>query len=199
MPNDSLLIAIAADLATAVGWLDSEPDYEHEVVARLHFRVFAVELGFPTYRNPAPPYKKRFDVWRKAFRELMDIADAAMELTGSRAAAVLADVAIAMKQSHIAYRIPTNATGRIPISASLRRFIQQRDRETCRYCGRAGTAGKDPDGNSWHIDHIYPFSRGGTEDEDNLALSCRACNLSKGDRTGVYPSDFVVWPIREAG
>ena len=33
------------------------------------------------------------------------------------------------------------------------------------------------------IDHVIPKSRGGTDEETNLVLSCRNCNLEKADRT----------------
>ena len=33
------------------------------------------------------------------------------------------------------------------------------------------------------IDHIIPRARGGSDAEDNLWLSCRACNLFKGQQT----------------
>src|SRR5579859_8005251 len=33
------------------------------------------------------------------------------------------------------------------------------------------------------IDHIYPRSRGGTEDAENFQLLCKSCNSSKNDRT----------------
>lgn len=33
------------------------------------------------------------------------------------------------------------------------------------------------------IEHIVPLSRGGTNDEDNLWLSCRSCNAFKGIQT----------------
>jgi hypothetical protein len=59
--------------------------------------------------------------------------------------------------------------------------IYERDNFKCRYCGWDGL--KDFD--SWfianfNIDHITPKSRGGTDDDSNLALACRACNLYKG-------------------
>jgi 5-methylcytosine-specific restriction endonuclease McrA len=33
------------------------------------------------------------------------------------------------------------------------------------------------------IGHIIPRARGGSDAEDNLWLSCRACNLFKGQQT----------------
>ena len=64
---------------------------------------------------------------------------------------------------------------REPISASVRRFVMERDGETCRYCG--GVNGP------WHLDHVMPASRGGPSIADNLVVSCLPCNLSKGAKT----------------
>lgn len=47
--------------------------------------------------------------------------------------------------------------------------------KVCRYCGSC-------DG-PFEIDHIHPWSRGGTHDRINLALACRSCNRSKGAKT----------------
>jgi hypothetical protein len=33
------------------------------------------------------------------------------------------------------------------------------------------------------IEHIVPVSKGGTDDEENLWLACRSCNLFKSDQT----------------
>ena len=52
---------------------------------------------------------------------------------------------------------------------------------TCQYCGL--DASRDFD--TWYyanlsIDHIKPKKHGGTDDPDNLTLSCHMCNLVKG-------------------
>lgn len=36
------------------------------------------------------------------------------------------------------------------------------------------------------VDHAIPFSKGGTEDIDNLRLSCGWCNCHKSDRLSIY-------------
>ena len=41
----------------------------------------------------------------------------------------------------------------------------------------------------FEVEHIIPLSRQGTNDETNLALACRSCNLRKGDRiSGIISS-----------
>lgn len=45
----------------------------------------------------------------------------------------------------------------------------------CRWCGQ-----ELPD--NFHVDHIVPFRRGGTNNPDNLALACPSCNASKGNK-----------------
>jgi len=32
------------------------------------------------------------------------------------------------------------------------------------------------------IDHVFPLSKGGTNELDNLCMSCQPCNSSKGDK-----------------
>ena len=52
----------------------------------------------------------------------------------------------------------------------------------CSYCGRAGDRDIGPDGKKWHIDHIIPISKSGTNELDNLCKACATCNTKKGDR-----------------
>ncbi len=50
----------------------------------------------------------------------------------------------------------------------------------CHYCNRRGAAARGPDDRPWHVDHKHPISRGGPDEEDNLVLACKRCNVSKG-------------------
>ena len=66
---------------------------------------------------------------------------------------------------------------RATISPRLRVDILVRDNYTCQMCG----IGKK-DGAILEIDHIYPASKGGTNNSENLQVLCRECNKGKGDR-----------------
>ena len=44
----------------------------------------------------------------------------------------------------------------------------------CVYCGRDISQG-------YHVDHVVPLSRGGSNGPENLALACPKCNCSKND------------------
>lgn len=37
-------------------------------------------------------------------------------------------------------------------------------------------------GNNYHVDHVVPLSRGGTNWADNIVIACPTCNLSKHDK-----------------
>jgi 5-methylcytosine-specific restriction endonuclease McrA len=48
----------------------------------------------------------------------------------------------------------------------------------CAYCETALEA-------SYHVDHMTPLSRGGSNDWSNLAITCASCNREKGTMTAV--------------
>lgn len=57
----------------------------------------------------------------------------------------------------------------IPIP--IRRSVLERDGYACRRCGSQ---------DSIEIDHVHPFSKGGTDQVDNLQALCKPCNRTKG-------------------
>lgn len=61
------------------------------------------------------------------------------------------------------------------IPKSVRDQVAEACGYSCAYCGATGV--------DFHIDRIHPFSRGGTNDPENLTLACGPCNISKGDKT----------------
>ncbi len=58
----------------------------------------------------------------------------------------------------------------------LRFKVFERDNFTCQYCG------KHPPEVILHLDHVYPVSKGGKDEIENLITSCADCNLGKSDR-----------------
>lgn len=76
-----------------------------------------------------------------------------------------ADMMLGVGLGHIRPAIPKD----------LRERVMERDRYTCVYCG----AHDRP----IHLDHLIPWSRGGEDSFENLAVACVKCNTSKGALT----------------
>ena len=61
----------------------------------------------------------------------------------------------------------------------LRLKVLQRDNFRCVFCGKSPATDL---GTKLHIDHIFPFSKGGKSILENLQTLCEECNLGKSDR-----------------
>jgi 5-methylcytosine-specific restriction endonuclease McrA len=57
----------------------------------------------------------------------------------------------------------------------VREYLLDKWRRKCTYCGKKDVP--------LEVEHIVPKSRGGTDSVSNLTISCRACNIKKGDKT----------------
>lgn len=60
---------------------------------------------------------------------------------------------------------------RAAIPPEVRAAIYERDDHRCRFCGATEPL---------QIDHIFPWSLGGTDEPSNLQTLCAPCNQSKG-------------------
>lgn len=69
-------------------------------------------------------------------------------------------------------------TRTIPLSIRIK--VLARDKFKCVYCGRSPAINA---GTLLHIDHIVPFSLGGTNTLDNLQTLCEECNLGKSNNS----------------
>ncbi|HEX9959968.1 MAG TPA: HNH endonuclease [Pyrinomonadaceae bacterium] len=56
-------------------------------------------------------------------------------------------------------------------------FVAARAKRTCEYCHAPEAVFNLQS----EVEHIEPLSRGGSSEPENLALSCRSCNLYKSD------------------
>lgn len=59
-----------------------------------------------------------------------------------------------------------------------KRRLLDRDGGNCRWCGING-------GWDLQIDHKYPRSMGGGDEDENLVLACGPCNIKKSDQISV--------------
>lgn len=62
--------------------------------------------------------------------------------------------------------------------AALTGLVIERDGWVCTYCD-CDTSLEE---NGHAVDHVLALARGGTNDIDNLTMSCRSCNSSKQDK-----------------
>lgn len=70
--------------------------------------------------------------------------------------------------------------------------IAQRANHRCEYCQAPEVVFNFP----FEVEHIIPLSRQGTNEEENLALACRSCNLRKGIRiSGIASSSNTEVPF----
>jgi len=57
----------------------------------------------------------------------------------------------------------------------VKEYLLDKWGRTCAYCGKTNVP--------LEVEHIIPKSRGGTDRVSNLTISCRTCNLKKGNKT----------------
>ena len=70
--------------------------------------------------------------------------------------------------------------GNTRFATTARRFhIYERDNKTCYLCGVY------LDFEKVELDHLVPISRGGDSSPENLAVSCRTCNRTRGAKIEV--------------
>lgn len=65
------------------------------------------------------------------------------------------------------------------ISPATRKIVEERAEGLCEYCRCIQDFSPQP----FVLEHIIPKSKNGTDDLENLAFACSACNNSKYDKT----------------
>lgn len=76
--------------------------------------------------------------------------------------------------SHRRKALRRNAQGRV--TAQDIRTMKKAQRSRCYYCKAKFVNDK------YHVDHVIPLSRGGSNSPENLVLACPSCNLSKHNK-----------------
>ncbi|OKI16598.1 hypothetical protein A6A07_11360 [Streptomyces sp. CB03911] len=120
---------------------------------------------------------------RAAFAYLIDqglayVDDGMLVLLTARRRRELAEAQAAMQEraarqgAKVALR--GGQVNRKTIPAATRAAVRDRDGHRCVSCGAV---------DDLTLDHIYPWSLGGSDTVDNLRVLCRPCNSRKGDQT----------------
>jgi hypothetical protein len=76
------------------------------------------------------------------------------------------------------------------VRITTRRILLSHFNGICPLCGETGISTQlknhtdytDSKGKLFHVDHIIPISKGGTNNINNLRLTCPKCNLSKKEK-----------------
>ena len=118
---------------------------------------------------------------------LLDVGYRPLSIVSVRRAVVLllgekAEMVHEGKHSVCSERLKLNAPSvirlRYQVAAPYRRraplhrkAVFARDGSLCQYCGRRAEC----------IDHVYPRSKGGQHEWENVVACCRSCNAAKGD------------------
>lgn len=66
------------------------------------------------------------------------------------------------------------------MSAEVRRLVSERAGNCCEYC----LLSQEDNLFAFHIDHVISEKHGGSNNNDNLCLSCPSCNTYKGSDVG---------------
>src|SRR4051794_37838846 len=75
------------------------------------------------------------------------------------------------------------------MNAETRELVRTRAGGRCEYC----LLRQEQSGLSHHIEHITAKQHGGSDDPENLALSCNRCNACKGPNlTGIDPESGAI-------
>jgi len=92
-------------------------------------------------------------------------------------------------------RAPVIRTGdREPIKSLVRQLVYRRDNWTCQRCGAVPFARLESRRSGpLHLDHIVPWSAGGSDRSDNLRTLCGPCNMERSNY--VHASDTATMPI----
>lgn len=186
--NDALRQAGLNPSKRRLYWLLSDEDLLKEI-ERIWIQLGRqptssdIKAGISQYSLHA--YTKHFGGWRgalQAFVKYINEEEPVTEYINEEEFAT--EVVVAKKgvneKSAVAYSqtdIPRHKTPR-NVNYRLRFKVMQRDNFKCCLCG--ASPAKDPTV-ELHVDHIFPWAKGGETIMENLQTLCSVCNWGKSD------------------
>ena len=155
----------AADLSISNQQYSDEQLFENILILWQHSgcQPRRAELAIPPSTISQSAYNRRFSSWTRALESFVEYANAS-ELT--------APILIETNKN-------PRKTSRDP-SLRLRFKVMLRDNFTCQQCGASPAKQL---GVELHVDHIFPWSKGGDTTLENLQTLCSNCNLGKSNVT----------------
>jgi hypothetical protein len=81
------------------------------------------------------------------------------------------------EKSTISTRTSKSRKASRTLRASVRFEVLRRDNFTCRYCGRKAPSVR------LQVDHVVPWSAGGSDELSNLVAACIECNIGKSAKS----------------
>ncbi len=130
---------------------------ENQLCSKAYLKIIDTPTFYLVYSYISPKGRNFYE--HTYYFSLDDIIDFLDELTES------------------ARQYDQRAAERAKMTPGLRYKIMQRDSFRCRLCGASAA-----DGAKLHVDHIFPVSKGGKTEPDNLRTLCERCNLGKSAR-----------------
>ncbi len=133
------------------------------------------EMGLPPSKVGGKAYVKRFKTWNKALAAFVERVNRVSE----------PEPELETREVEPSAPDPTPPPARSivednrDIPLGLRFRVLHRDRFKCVLCGDHPARNADC---VLHVDHLVPWSRGGTNREDNLRTLCETCNVGRGNR-----------------
>lgn len=146
------------------------------------------EMATPPSRIPAGVYEARWKTWRNALRAFMEHVNTGaslgkLERSWTTEPKSLADSAEEGSRNDPLPSVPSRkgaevTAGRnIPLAVRFR--ILRRDSFKCVLCG--DMPARNPEC-VLHVDHVLPWSKGGSAALENLRTLCASCNVGRGNR-----------------
>ena len=128
------------------------------------------EVKKPLSKFSAATYENRFGSWGKALKNFVEYVNADNEASESQPQEI--------DKTPTELKVEIKHKTKREISDRLRFKILMRDGFTCKSCGKSPMLEM---GVELHVDHIFPWSKGGETVSENLESKCKQCNLGKGN------------------
>ena len=129
------------------------------------------------YKISYDTYPRHFGSWQNACLKFIEYKSGKVILVEEKGQPIIESTVKRSTEKRFSSESWAKRTRTIPLSIRVR--VLARDKFKCVYCGKSPAINS---GTLLHIDHIIPFSVGGTNAIDNLQTLCEECNLGKSNK-----------------